>query len=456
MIIRPTIVFINPGDDIQATIDALPAEGGIVQLNAGVYTITDTIVFPDDRPVWLRGEGMTEVNTNTGTVIHNASGLADADSILLQWHNQRVSDLGLTFVSTMASGAGIGTESVGIRVRPAATIAERNAEGIMLDNLWIEAAPSWGIYLEGNEVAADGRLSFDARLSRVHIRGNWNDGGMCLGEGCQNVQLDQCVLTSFNVNHGVGLQLLGCTTVSVNQCTIQEIGSTTSPNNVGYMVRLGSNTSGGQNVNISFNQCHFEDGITTAALLHKHFVLLDGICDCVSFNECYFIRTNNGVRPRAIDASGARIRNLSVRGCLVCSVTAVPYAFDDDIVLGATCYGAMIDGGCSVAYVAGVWETTPLVVQDNGVNTLIRRPTWTDPLNTSLAATVIPGWLSIPKATAAQLSAAVSGRDGTLAWDSTNQVLKVCPGGASWREVIAGPVFYEDGMVALDDEAVTY
>lgn len=438
MIIRPSIVLIDPTDDIQATIDALPVQGGIVQLGPGTYTITETIVFPDDRPVWLRGSGITEVDTGTGTVIHNASGTDDNDTIMLQWHNQRVSDLGLTFVSTMASGAGIGTEAVGIRVRPASTITFRNAENICIDNVWVEAAPSWGIYFEGDEVASDGRLAFDSRLERVHVRGSWHDGGILLGAGCQNIRLDHCFVMSMNVADAMCVQLLGCTTVAFNQCTIQDIGSTTVPTVTGYNVRLGTTVGGGQNINISFNQCHFEDGVTTNALTHKHFVVLGGQCDCVSFNECYFVRTNSGVRPRAILTGGGSVRGLSIRGCMCAGVTGEPYGFDDDIVLTATCYGAIVDGGSSVAIVAGAWHTYPLVVQDAGLGTLIRRATWVDPAST-LSATTIPGWMNVPHATKAQLVAAVTGRAGCIAWNTTDGNFCVCTG-TNWYPLTPGTV----------------
>jgi hypothetical protein len=434
---RASIVWLPQGSDIQGAIDALPAAGGTVRLGPGTFEITSTLTFPNDRPCWLCGAGMTEVDSGTGTIIHV---VGEHDAIKLQWHNQRVSDLGITFDSTFSAANGLST-SVGIRVSPATTIALRNAENIIIENVWIEAAPSWGILFEGNEVASDGRLSFDSRIERCHIRGNWNNGAMWLGEGCEGIRVDACVFSDFNITGGVArlVTLRGCKTVSFNQCTFQNPGSSVNPTFTAYLVALGTNGSTGHNVNISFNQCHFEDGITAGVVSPKHFVLLDGISDCVSFNECFFSRTQASVRPRAINADGGTHHNLLIRGCQSVANVGVPYGFDDDILIGATCYGAMIEGGASISNQFGAWKTTPLVVLDSGPNTLFQRPTWLDPANASLAASVVAGHFTVPRATKAQLVAAVNHKDGALAFNTTDNTLCVCHGGG-WYPVTVGGV----------------
>lgn len=68
----PYTVYVPPGGaagDIQAAIDAMPAEGGIIQLGAGIYTPVSLNSATPDRSILIRGMGSVSAGANPPTTI---------------------------------------------------------------------------------------------------------------------------------------------------------------------------------------------------------------------------------------------------------------------------------------------------------------------------------------------------------------------------------------------------
>lgn len=57
---NPTKIVVNPKESIQSAIDSLPAEGGIVELVAGIHDVADTIVI-DKSNVTIEGTHDSEI-----------------------------------------------------------------------------------------------------------------------------------------------------------------------------------------------------------------------------------------------------------------------------------------------------------------------------------------------------------------------------------------------------------
>ena len=58
-----TYVLVNPGESIQAAIDSICPEGGIVELAPGIHTPTATIQIVNRQNITIRGTGINREDT---------------------------------------------------------------------------------------------------------------------------------------------------------------------------------------------------------------------------------------------------------------------------------------------------------------------------------------------------------------------------------------------------------
>ena len=91
-------IFEPIGANIKKAIDDLPTEGGMVYLPPKQLTISDTVVV--DKPVYIKGSGMTWQGTEGGTCIRSDGGLIDKNmfefyNASARFHFAGMSDLSL-------------------------------------------------------------------------------------------------------------------------------------------------------------------------------------------------------------------------------------------------------------------------------------------------------------------------------------------------------------------------
>lgn len=331
---------------IQAAIDAVPIEGAIVQLKAGYYNITTPILFPTDRPVWLRGVGPNNYLWGFGTIIHNVAPDRDQDSIHIRGDFQRISDLNITYNSVTGAPTGVGIR-VGTRV--GAVLRET-----WISNVSIFNSGAWGIQIEGVETAADGRLAIFTTLDRVHVSHNQSTGCISVETGCTTVKLNECKFTQFV---GIGLQLLGTDIVNVDGCTFEETDG--SP-----ILIAGGNT---YNRSTTINGCYFEEPSGSAV----HFITFNaGTIMSPTVRGCIFIRNNAGIQyVKAIKINTATCYNLLVENAQGHCAFVNPYVATDDISIGANSFYATIIGAILVSKTGGSIAFYKMSVLDAGTGT---------------------------------------------------------------------------------------
>jgi len=91
-------IFEPIGSNIQVAIDDLPDEGGMINLPVKELTISDKVVV--DKPVYIKGSGMTWQGTEGGTCIRTDGGLVDKNMFEFynasgRFHFAGMSDLSL-------------------------------------------------------------------------------------------------------------------------------------------------------------------------------------------------------------------------------------------------------------------------------------------------------------------------------------------------------------------------
>jgi hypothetical protein len=319
---------------IQAAIDALPINGGVVQLGAGYYNITTPILFPTDRAVWLRGVGPANYQWGYGSIIHNVAPSTDQDSIRIRSDHQRVSDLAIVYNSTTGPPTGIG-----IVINSPARVLRRTT----IEHVSIIGSGSWGVKFCGVETSADGRLSILSTLDHVDVSHNRADGGILIETGCTTIKLNECVVTDWA---GIGLQLLGSDLVNVDSCTFED-GGTGNP-----IMISGGNTA---NRSTTINSCYFEEATGSSV----HFITINaGVVMSPIIRGGIFIRSNAGINYiKAVKVNIATCYNLLIENLQGHAAFINPYVATDDISIGAgssfaTIIGAILKSqtGASIAY----------------------------------------------------------------------------------------------------------
>lgn len=330
-----TEIQISDYPSIQAAVDAVPPEGAIIQLKAGYYNIVAPIIFPTDRPVWLRGVGPNNYLWGFGTIIHNMAPNRDVDSIHIRGDYQRVSDLSIQYNSVTGPPTG-----VGIRI---GTVANRVIRETWISNVTIYGSGAWGVYVEGVETAPDGRLAIFVTLDRVHVSHNQSSGGFLIETGCTTVKMNECKVTEYA---GIGLCLLGTDLVNVDSCTFENA-------NGGNPILISGGGTANRSTTIS--SCYFEEADGSAV----HFITFNfGVVMSPIVRGCIFVRANAGINfVKAIKINAATCYNLLVQNAQGHAAFINPYIATDDISIGANSFYATLMGailksqtGASIAY----------------------------------------------------------------------------------------------------------
>ena len=171
---------------IQAAIDALPPWGGTVFLPAGLYSLTETLYTPCDRPCHLLGEGRHD-NPIFGTVLQWSTNVG-----MLRVRGDFSTVRGMTLRNTSGGAAAREDQGYGIAIgrrgvvdahphpEPVTnTAATENARGrhapthsILIEDVAIEAAPGWGILISGL-----GKLSDETTSEYDVVQPSSTEGG---------------------------------------------------------------------------------------------------------------------------------------------------------------------------------------------------------------------------------------------------------------------------------------
>jgi parallel beta helix pectate lyase-like protein len=167
---------VNDHVQIQAAIDSLPSDGGLVLLSEGTFYIGDTIEMPTTKRMTLSGKGPVS------TEIKLADG-ANADMIYAQESQQVVCDLSLNGNKDNNSSGGYGIKITDTKV--------------WINRVWISSCKLTGIYTVGASAQAAahanrftdifitlcdqdgmefGQYSYDATVSNVWIGDCGRDG----------------------------------------------------------------------------------------------------------------------------------------------------------------------------------------------------------------------------------------------------------------------------------------
>lgn len=218
--------------DVQAAIDALPAEGGVVLVPEGIKPQPAGIVIQTPN-VTLIGEGI-------GTILRPATVNA-FDLITVEAPNFRLRDLTLDCGAYM--GYPNGTKSCLVVLGPG--FSGNSAAGLRLNNVVIQAAPKYGLWLRDvtDVIAEDAFFVFN------------NDSGVRIESGsggAASTRLLGCVAAQ---NGNRGLEASGVTCLLL-------LGSTFEGNQGGGGFAEGNGVDAESCVGLALRSCYFEDART--------------------------------------------------------------------------------------------------------------------------------------------------------------------------------------------------
>ena len=199
---------------IQAAIDALPAMGGTVFIPAGVWSLSETLYTPCDRPCHLLGEGSNHEG-DKGTVL-----VWTTNTGLLRVRGNDSSVRNLVLRNDSGGSASEEHEGYGIHIgrrdvvdahpHPGtSTTATEYAKGgrhplctVQVEDVVVIGAPGWGLTIPGfgntqSETPEHGRveasnseegtLSFWIHVNRTKIIKSKRYGGIFVGTGCTTI-----------------------------------------------------------------------------------------------------------------------------------------------------------------------------------------------------------------------------------------------------------------------------
>jgi hypothetical protein len=216
---------------IQAAIDSLPAEGGVVFIPAGEYTLTQTLYTPCDRPTHLLGEG-SQLNSGPSTVLQWTAAVG-----MLRLRGDHSTVRGLSLKMTASGSATAEHLGYGIHIgrrdvadghpHPGTSATDTEyvkgargpLKGLVIEDVHVREAPGWGLMIPGDgedsSGAAEhgrrvpdssanpvegGTLSFWVELHRVRVSRSRRYGAFFSGGGCTTVYATGCAF----LEQGVG------------------------------------------------------------------------------------------------------------------------------------------------------------------------------------------------------------------------------------------------------------
>lgn len=208
MIVRHSVVTVDPLGSIQDAIDALGTGGGVVVLGPGTYLLTDTLTFPTDRPVNLVGAG-------AGVTILDWIGLGatpNTDLIKVQYSNSSIQQLTIKGPAVAGTGRGI------VVGNTAHVVRDCRFRDLVVYNTAGEA-----ISFLGTAELGAGFFTFLNKVEDCAFRLNYQAGatstGMCyVGAGCTTIKFVGCTfdtfkgaaISDFTGDGGGGITLQNC------------------------------------------------------------------------------------------------------------------------------------------------------------------------------------------------------------------------------------------------------
>jgi hypothetical protein len=377
VIVRPTIVFVNPADELQNAIDAIPAGGGTIQLLAKSYPLAAGLTFPEDRYIVLNGVAPGPDGVG-GTILNLLD--EDENGITISSSGHTVSNLMVNY----PGGTGTG---IGIKIGKLNTVLFNNT----ISNVRVANSPSWGIHIGGTDTLGTG-FSIQTELNRCHVRLNKANGGIYVGNACTTIFLNHCETTQTVTK---GLQIAQADKVVCRDCSFEVLSGATDK-----MVLVTGDCR-----SVSFRDCWFEEWT-----YHNNYLLEFGagnFMGCVVDN-CIFNRgggVQRALQAIAVNQSSGTSHAMSILNPW--GFTADTTNGTSDILLGAGATGTVIVGG-TIQTDGNTF--TKMTIDDSGTDTLVTQP--------SLGT--VPGRHSLPVATKAQLIAnKASHKAGEIAFDST-------------------------------------
>ncbi|MCC6650819.1 MAG: hypothetical protein IT348_06690 [Candidatus Eisenbacteria bacterium] len=215
-------------ESIQAAIDALPPEGGTVFIPAGLWTLTETLYTPCDRPCHLVGEGSNHEG-DKGTVLVWTT---NTSMLRLRGNDTSVRNMvlrndsgGISSAEHLGAGIMVGRRNVvDAHPHPGTNSSQTEYEkggflplrSVVLEDLVVKRAPGWGLSIPGHGHQSDGiteeeyasapsgqnggTLSFWVTVNRVKIIESKKFGGIFAGLGCTTIFFSEGAALA----HGVG------------------------------------------------------------------------------------------------------------------------------------------------------------------------------------------------------------------------------------------------------------
>ncbi len=269
-----------PGDDIQAAIDALGADGGVVTLGAGTFDLSDGLEFPTTKPCRLVGSG-------PDITIIDWAGMGatpDVDCVKVQYSRSAIEELTILGPAVAGDGRGIavGNASHVVRDTRFRNVLVRNTSGEALAFLGTaELAPDYFCFLSVVENC----------VFRSNFQAGATSGGMVyIGSGCTTITFRNC---SFDTFKGSAISIfpgIGGGGFLLDQCNIEQ-----PADNANHWVVL----SGAHWVTL--RDCWFEN---TTAFIGKYKILTTGGCMGINILNCHHTTTTE-LTPLCINIGAA-------------------------------------------------------------------------------------------------------------------------------------------------------
>ena len=386
MTVAPEWVNARDFASIQAAVDSLGTNGGVVYIPRGTYnsgTVPSfgpaTLLLPEQvNPVHLVGDGPYL------TILEGSSNSND----LLRIRADGTTIRGIALKGTNVSGTGrgivIGRQAVGGGLAAPSIIDCR-----------VLNTPSWGLYVMGTDDLAND-ICLLGTYSRLKIDGNQSNGGIFIGRQCTTQWFRDCAVTTFR---GYAARLYLCEGVAFHTCVFEDSRDGAQP----YIVLAGANL-----IHLANSWFEHHEVPTT-----NHFIRIgDGptlFCRNTTIDTCRFVQVV------LTTARVAKIKDSS-RGVVLNNVEVVLQSTvgTDDIV---------IDPGSEATILGGVLATPggyfPLRIVDGSTNK---------------TALLTNNRLRLPRVTTAERAALTDVQQGDVVFEQTSQRLFVF--GSSWLPLV--------------------
>lgn len=305
-VVTPTTILVDPTQNLQAAIDALPSGSELV-LAPGVYTATDTAGFILTKPITIRGGGDGYMIGTQGVVLAPYFSATDStkNSTVIQMRCDRVQLVNLTITSP--SQYAPLSRGVGDGVRYSQTgSANETHFGLTMRNVQIGNMGRDGVHLYSDESGGYSVLN-DVLLDKV-------EADSCMGNGfyivhCGSVELNNCVALKNYLNGANIGGALGQTSCRMYGCYFQQNHLNTWESSLQYL--QGAQVYATLAHDLVVSGCEFEDfgrGTNTA------YGLVLNNCRAATVYSCQFL--NAGDPGTLIDPTSIYITNGS-RACWI-------------------------------------------------------------------------------------------------------------------------------------------